>query len=216
MKRISIVVALGLVSVLAAGSAQALPVSAASAGNALGCTDQACTNQTLAWASNAGGGSGTLDIVGNNLTFSITLASTTLLPIGGGNDNGVTQLVFTNTTYTGSATLNPIIPGFFQIVSGSAAISGTQTPSGAGVAGGFAAADALLSGSCTVSGPSIGCGIVFGAANDFNFLLNGQTRHFSHTVNVTAVPEPATAALFGAGLLGLGIAGSRRSRSLRD
>jgi hypothetical protein len=217
MKRIAVVVALGFFSIFIAGSAQALPVTSASAGGALGCLDQACTSQTLAWASNAGGGTGTLDIVGNNLTFTITLASTTLTPIGGGSDNGVTQLEFTNTTYTGSATLNPLIPGsFYSIVSGSATISGTQTPSGAGVAGPFAAVDALLSGSCMITGPSIGCGIVFGAANDFDFLVNGETRYFSHTVNVTAVPEPATAALFGAGLIGLAVAGGRRARSERD
>jgi hypothetical protein len=212
MKRIAVVVALGLFSVFVAGSAQALPVTSASAGNALGCLDQACTSQTLSWASNAGGGTGTLDLVGNNLTFSITLASTTLTPIGGGSDNGVTQLVFSNTTYTGSATVMHLGGGFYQILSGTSTIGGTQAPSGAGVAGPFAAADALLSGTGTVIGPSVGCGIVFGAANDFNFDVNGQTRYFTHTVNVTAVPEPATAALFAIGLIGLGIAGGRRTR----
>ena len=211
MKRFAVAAVVGFVFALAAGSAQALPVSSASVGNARGCVNQACTNQTFTWGSNAGGGTGTLDIVGNNLSFSITLASTTLVSIGA-SDNGVTQIDFTSTTYTGGATLMPLGGGFYSILSGSASISGTQTPTGAGAAGPFAAADALLSGSCQDTGASISCGIVFGAANDFNFLVNGQTRHFTHTMNVTAVPEPATAALVGAGLLGLGIAGSRSGR----
>jgi hypothetical protein len=215
MKRFIVGVALGFVSMFAGGVAQALPVGSASLGNGRGCLNQACTNQTLTWSSSSGGGSGTLSIAGNNLSFSITLSSSTFVPISGGNDNGVTQLVFTNTTYTGSATVNQVGP-LYNIVSGSASIAGTQTPSGAGLAGPFAAADALVAGSCVASGGNFSCGLVFGAANDFNFALNGQTRYFTHTMNVSTVPEPATAALFGVGLVGLGIAGSRRSRSRRD
>lgn len=215
MKRLAVVVALGMA--LQAGDAGALPVSAASVGSARGCVDQACTSQTLTFGSSSGGGSGTLDIVGTTLTFSMTLASTTLVPISG-TDNGVTQLVFTGTSYTGSATLLALGGGFYSILSGSAAISGTQTPSGAGSAGPFAAADALLSGTCIDSGGSISCGIVFGPSNDFSFSLNGQTRHFTHTINVTAVPEPGTALAVGAGLAGLGLLGARvrRARAARE
>jgi hypothetical protein len=97
-------------------------------------------------------------------------------------------------------------------LAGSASVSGTQTPTGAGSAGPFSASDSLLSGSCTDISGTVYCGITFSALNDFNFPVNGQTRHFTHTVNVTA-PEPSTALLIGGGLVGLFLAGSRGPRA---
>jgi hypothetical protein len=197
---------------LIAGSAQALPVSTASLGGGQGCSDVGCASPKLSWSLSTGSGSGTLGISGTTLTFSISLPSSTFLPTTGPNDNGVTQLVFTNTTYAGSASLNNLGFGAYSITGGSASISGTQTPSGAGVAGPFSATDSLLSGSCYDSGAlGISCGIIFSTSNNFNFAVNGQTRYFTHTLNVTAVPEPTTALLVTLGLVGLGLAG-RRSR----
>jgi hypothetical protein len=69
----------------------------------------------------------------------------------------------------------------FAISGGSAPISGTQTPSGAGTAGPFS------------------------HNTDFNFDANGQPRYFTHTVNLTAVPEPGTAMLLGMGFVALGL-----------
>ncbi len=207
---------------LGAGTAHALPVSEASVGGGQGCTDSACANPTLSWSQASGTGSGTLSLSSSvplgpidMLIFSITLPSTTFLPtLPSTNDNGVTRLDFTNVTYSGTAAVaaSQYVPGQFDITGGTGAIAGTQTPTGAGSAGGFSASSSLLSGYCLdIAGFGVTCGIIFSADNDFNFPVNGATRYFTHTVNVTAVPEPASTALAAIGLAALGLA-ARRSR----
>src|SRR5262249_3579828 len=136
--------------------------------------------------------------------------SSIFIPITGPSDNGVTQLEFSNTTYAGSATLNPLGGGFYTVASGSATINGTQIPTGAGSSGPFSVLNAVVGGSCQGTGASVASGLTFGALNDFNFPVNGQTRWFTHTMNLTAVPEPATALLFAGGMAGLGLLGRRR------
>jgi len=185
MKKLIGIVAAFFALTLAAGPAHALSVSLASLGGGQGCTDAACSSSTLAWSLSTGNGTGTLDLAGTTLTFSITLPSSTFLPAGG-SDNGVTQLVFSDVTYDGSATVADYGGGVFYIAGGSATVSGTQTPSGAGSAGAFTAS-ANLSGSCLASGElgTVFCGIVFGPNSDFDIAINGATRYFTHTLNVT-------------------------------
>jgi hypothetical protein len=215
MKRLSVCSAALALLLLAVGAAQAtpLPVVSASLGGGQGCPTASCTSPTLSWNSSSGGGSGSVDLDTGalTLTFSITLSSSTFLPSSGPNDNGVTQLDFTNVTYSGTATVMGLGGGLYWITGGTASVAGTQTPSGAGSAGAFSASDSLLSGSCTDSAGSVSCGIIFSTENDFNFLVNGETRHFTHTLNVSA-PEPLTGLLLGCGLAVVGLA-SRHRRS---
>jgi hypothetical protein len=194
---------------LFAGSAQALPVSSASIESGAGCSDAMCGNLTLTWSASSGSGGGSLTLSGSSLSFAITIGSATFVPVEPAtDDNGVSELVFSSVTYTGTATAvpNEYAPGLFDITSGSASITGTQTPIGAGSAGPFSVSDSLLSGYCYDAGAlGISCGITFSSENDFSFPLNGATRYFTHTVNVAAaaVPEPGAAALLGLGLAAL-------------
>jgi hypothetical protein len=210
---------------LSAAAAQAtpLPVVSASLGGGQGCPTASCTSPTLSWSSSSGGGSGSVDLDTGalTLTFSITLSSSTFLPTSGPSDNGVTQLDFTDVTYSGSATLMDLGGGLYWITGGSASVAGTQTPTGAGSAGAFSASESLLSGSCTDIAGSVSCGIIFSTENDFNFLVNGETRYFTHTLNVTAMPEPLGSVSFlvtllvgGAAVRKIGdVRGSSASRS---
>lgn len=198
--------ALCLAVLLVAGSAQALTITSVNLGQGLGCTDAACTNPTFNLGSSATG-TGTLTPGAGTIAFSFSLPSSVFLAQPGPDDNGVSQLDFTNTTYSGTATVVEQIPGIsYNIVGGTAAISGIQTPSGAGTAGPFSVAASNLSGSCFVTLGNYTCGITFNPGPNFNFDVNGQTRHWTHTANLTAVvPEPGSAALFGFGLVGLAL-----------
>jgi hypothetical protein len=197
------------VLLLGAGSAQALSVTAANLGGGVGCADAACTDPRLGLSSSASG-TGTLTLGGGSLTFNIVLPLSTFLP-GGPDDNGVTQLDFVTVTYSGTATVSTVGTKS-TITDGSASISGTQTPTGAGTSGPFFVADSLLAGMCNATGGNITCGFIFQPSNDFNFVINGQTRWFTHTMNLT-VPEPSTGVLLGAGLIILALC--RQARATR-
>ena len=203
--------------------AQALGISGGGFDQALGCSSVACgTTQTLELDPAADpvapvSGSIDLDTTALTLSFSFSVAELGLTPLGGGDDNGVSNVVFTNTVYQ-AAGLSLLSAGGSYIVgpAQTAQVSGEQTQlAGMTTVGGTPSAflvDARITGSCTTSGAGLSCGLSFGQSG-FSFDVGDPTpaaRYFQHTANLVAVPEPSTALLLGLGL-GVALSATRRS-----
>lgn len=169
-----------------------------------GCSDPGCTQQVFALDASAPV-SGSISLSGNQLSFSIDLALATF----SGSDGAVTGVEFSNVNYSGSVAVSPT-SGTALVVDGgqTATITGTLTPLGAGSPVAINATNVLVTGIFNDDGASLFGGLVFGPPGDFNALVNGETRYFQHSVDFSAVPEPGTALLIGAGL-GLLAAGRR-------
>jgi hypothetical protein len=147
---------------------------------------------------------GSLDITGTTLNFSFSVTSA----VFSGSDGPVTSVALSDVTYAGSFAVTPSGSGFtFQ--DQLANVSGTLTPTGGGAASLFANASVNTTGQCTgTPGSSLLCGFLFGPTGS-GVNVNGNVRYLRQSVNVTAVPEPGTAILFGLGLTAL--AASRKS-----
>jgi len=199
-----------VVLAFSAAPASALQINTSSSGLhvAKGCSTPDCFMSEIYLLSGAPSVSGSFDIVGTTLTFSIDLAAATLV----GTDGAVTAVDFSNVNYSGSLTVTDEGSGMFSIVDQDATVAGTLTPVGAGVPVGFNIFPVNVLGSCTgTPGTSLGCGLQFGAGAGFEIDVNGNPRFFRHTVDIFSVPEPSTALLFGLGLSGLAVS---RRRSL--
>lgn len=211
MKRV-IRTMLGLsAALLVAGQAQATIYTATAGflGAGQGCADSSCSTE-IYQLDTSGGISGTIEIDSGVLDFNLTLASSTFDATP--SDGGITSIEFLTTVYSGAVNVTEGPPGLFSVDGGQfGAVTGSVQPTGAGALAPVASTQSLLSGSCTVGGATTTCGLVFSPLIDFTVTLNGNVRYFSHTLNATAVPEPATAVLF---ILGMGAAAAvGRSRT---
>jgi hypothetical protein len=162
-------------------------------------------------------GSITLDTTA--LTLNATL-SVSFSEITGAASNGITEIEFYTTTYTITNAPITIIAGTpttYQITGGNWAVVDPTTLTQVGTGGGSTNPifnSVRVTGSCGLVAGNVGqCGLTFGATN---FPINlgtppGPTRGIQQTFNLAVVPEPTTLALLGAGVLGIGWAGRRRS-----
>ncbi len=194
---------------LSAAPLSALTINPASSGllDARGCSTANCILSEIYSLSGAPAVSGTFDIVGTTLTFSIDLVAATLP----GNDGAVTAVDFGNVNYSGSVTVVDEGSNQFSFLDQDATVTGTLTPVGAGSATPFNITPVNLTGNCLgTPGSSLACGLQFGAGVGFEIEVNGNPRYFNHSVDLFSVPEPGTALLLGLGLTGLA-ANRRRS-----
>lgn len=190
-------------------AAHAASVTSAILGSGMGCRDAGCFDVSLLLqGSPALTGDLDVDPTALLVDFDMTLALATFMPMGG-SDNGVTSLQFQNVRYQGAASL--VLEGSsWRITGGSANISGAAVPSGAGSPTAINVTTAI-SGSCQIGASAATCGIIF-SSDQFAVQVNGQTRYFSNTANVSApVPEAAGGGLVGLALGALGLLRSRRS-----
>jgi hypothetical protein len=211
MKRVGLLAAMVAGTLLlGAAAAQAAPVSSGSIGSGRLCSNSTCTSPTLTLQTGSSGavtGSFSIDVAALTLEFDLTLASAVLT----GTDGPVTSLALQNVRYQGTATLSSVIANIWSVTTGSASITGTAIPNDGSGSIAIAASGVGVAGGCSRS-PTSGitlCGPIFNPVN-FTLTLNGETRHMTHTLNVSA-PEPAAFSLLGLGLLGLVALRARRS-----
>lgn len=180
------------------------------------CTSALCTSSTSPWTNNTNyATTGSISIDDSALTLNAVL-SVSFSEITGAAANGITEIEFYTTTYTITNAPITIIAGTpttYQITGGNWSTVDPTTVTQIGTGGGSTNPifnNVRVTGSCGLVAGNVGqCGLTFGFTNfSSGAPLN---RVIQQTFNLAVVPEPTTIALVGAGILGLGWAGRRRS-----
>jgi hypothetical protein len=215
----NVAVGLGIAaSSLLSGTASAAIISLAVASGGIDsertCTSTSCS--TVVWTMPGGSyalgtvfpatGSVTLDTVGLTMGIALSVASAS---IDGAADNGVTALTLAGTTYTATVpiTVSGPVGGLtsYSIAAGQTAVvdPALLTETGSGSSDPIFPA-VRVTGQCgLLAGNTGSCGFIFGRVG---FQMPAPLgRYLEQTFNLGVVPEPGTALLLAAGLLGLGV-----------
>jgi len=221
LRKLSLTILAGLVLAQPA-SATIISLSVASGGidQERTCTTTACS--TVKWTMPGGSypagtvfpasGTITIDTVALTMTLSLSVATAS---IDGAADNGVTALTLSGTTYTSGPlpiTVSGPVGGVtsYSIAAGQTAVVDPSLVSETGGGSSDAIFPATrVTGQCGLLANDTGsCGFTFGRVG---LLMPAPLgRYLEQTFNVGVVPEPGTALLVAAGLLGLGLARAPR------
>jgi len=195
--------------------ALALTVAGGSVDMAEGCTDLTCSLSPPTFELGLGGSaSGTLGTDGTTIGIALTIDLWTLEAVGGAPDNGIDELELSDITYTASLPHTGTLSDFNGAGLGTAVGTLTQRNSGSVVVGPAALAlNAGINVDCQETAPDVyKCGVVLaGLLFPIDVGDPAVTRYAPHTIDLTAVPEPATSVMgLTAGLLGLAYARRKR------
>lgn len=176
-------------------------------GQAAFCSDPICMTETLV-LDDGGAASGTITIDSGQVSFDVTVS---VIGFSGGPDGGVSDVELQTVHYVGGP--EPIVgtPTAFNS-SGAAAVTGSVVPD-VGLSSLISLPAAAWTISCLDESGQLKCGLVL-APLTFGLPVGGiGTRYVGHTVNLTAVPEPAVSVMgLTAGLMGLAYARRKATR----